>query len=96
MSMLRSNLQSFLLGASVSLGAGYYFLHQDIWRSADLLGESLGARVTASTRKSADLEKRVDKLEAEVAALKVRKSTRPRACGGETAAHSHTPHPAPR
>ncbi|KAJ1622342.1 hypothetical protein T492DRAFT_1063228 [Pavlovales sp. CCMP2436] len=70
MSMLRANFQSFLLGTTASLGAGYYFLHQDIWRSADLLGESLGSMVTASTSKTIALEQRVAKLEGEVAALK--------------------------
>lgn len=70
--MLRANLQSFLLGASVSLGAGYYFLHQDIWRSADVLGMSLGSMVTASASKTTALEERLAKLEGEVAALKVR------------------------
>lgn len=74
--MLRANLQSFLLGAVGSFGAGYYFLHQDIWRSADLLGESLGSMITEARGKSAALEKRVAKLEAEVAALKVRASAR--------------------
>lgn len=69
--MLRANLQSFLLGASISLGAGYYFLHQDIWRSADVLGTSLGSMVTASTSKTTALEQRVAKLEGEVASLKV-------------------------
>ena len=71
MSMLRANLQSFLFGAAASLGAGYYFLHQDIWRSADLLGESLGSLVTETKGRAQVLEQRVAKLEAEVQALKV-------------------------
>jgi hypothetical protein len=70
--MLRGNLQSFLFGATASLSAGYYFLHQDIWRSADLLSESVGSMVSVSASKAELLEKRVAKLEGEVAALKVR------------------------
>ena len=70
--MLRANLQAFLFGATASLSAGYYFLHQDIWRSADLLSESVGSMVNVSASKTESLEKRVAKLEGEVAALKVR------------------------
>lgn len=70
MSMLRTNLQSFLLGAATSLGAGYFFLHQDVWRSADILSSTISRQVASMSDSTASLDVRVAKLEGEVAALK--------------------------
>eukprot|EP00274_Cyanoptyche_gloeocystis_P006344 CAMPEP_0196656434 /NCGR_PEP_ID=MMETSP1086-20130531/17271_1 /TAXON_ID=77921 /ORGANISM="Cyanoptyche gloeocystis , Strain SAG4.97" /LENGTH=73 /DNA_ID=CAMNT_0041989179 /DNA_START=40 /DNA_END=261 /DNA_ORIENTATION=+ len=70
--MLRASLSSFLLGATVAGGAGYYQLHKDVWESAsavEVVVTGLKKEVSANNdpiaRRVAALEEKVAKLSAE-------------------------------
>ena len=67
---IRHSLSSFLAGGVSALAFGYYTVHQDVWKAAELVDSRLGsvARETVSAQET--LQARVLALEGEVSKLK--------------------------
>ena len=67
---IRHSLSSFLAGGASALAFGYYTVHQDVWKAAELVDDRLGsvARETVSGQQA--LQARVLALEGEVSKLK--------------------------
>mmetsp|Transcript_4510 Transcript_4510/g.13682 ORF Transcript_4510/g.13682 Transcript_4510/m.13682 type:complete len:86 (+) Transcript_4510:141-398(+) len=63
MSMIRTSLVSFLAGCVVSGGAGYFLVHQDIYRANGAVNRSIETLADKMVSANDALERRVAALE---------------------------------
>lgn len=54
---------SFLAGAVVAAGVGYYKLHQDVWKTARIVEEEVRQSRDLLRHQNVDLDKRVSELQ---------------------------------
>lgn len=67
---IRQHMLSFFAGGVSALSFGYYQLHQDVWRAADLVDSHLGSLGRETVSSQTVLLKRVGALEAETKSLR--------------------------
>ena len=65
-------MSSFLIGAGVAGGCGYFWLHQDVWEATDALAGTIRDMRLDQLDANEVMRERIDKLENQVADLLAR------------------------